>query len=99
MMSPHPITRLRLALATSALAAFGIAAAPAHAVSSTVFWDRDAFNGFAAGYGVSSTTAQNATNAGIPLVNTASLVPEPTTPVVDHPPHESTLNPPLPIRS
>ncbi len=100
MMGPLAISRLRSALAASALLALlHLAPAPASAVSFTVFYDRANF-GFGAGYGVSQTTAQSANGAGIPIVQFSGLEQwDPDTLPVNHDLDESTLVLPTPVGS
>jgi hypothetical protein len=83
--------------AAAVLLGSALASAPAHAASFTVFWDREAFGGFTSGYGVTQTTAQNASSAGIPIVNVSSVSAKPSTLVVQNTLDESTLTPPFPI--
>ena len=61
--------------------------APARAVTSTVYWDG------VGGNGVSQTTAQTASEAGIPIVTMPGLQTQPATLVVDHNLSENTFNP------
>lgn len=77
-----------------------LTAAPASAASFTVFWDRAAFSSFAAGFGVSPTTAQAAQLAGIPIVQAPGLTPwNPETLVVVNDEVESSLVLPAPLGS
>jgi hypothetical protein len=98
MMNPLPLSRFGTTIAAAALLGSALASAPAHAASYTVFWDRADF-GYGAGYGVSAATAQSANSAGIPTVRVASLLPQPSTLVVDHTLDPTTLNPPYPVGS
>jgi len=86
MMGPLATYKLRSTLAAGALLAL-LGLAPAHAVTSTVYWDRADF-GYGAGYGVSQTTALA---SGIPIVQAPSLLPKPDSLVVDPDLTESSL--------
>ena len=79
----------RSTLAASVLLVL-LGVAPAIAASFTVFWDRTDF-GFGPGYGVSPTTAANASAAGIPVVSLASLQPLPDSLPVSHTLDDSSL--------
>ena len=83
MMGPLTTCSFRSTLAAGAALAL-LGAAPASAASFTVFWDRPDDLGFGAGWGVSQTTAQAASAAGIPVVAVPNTVSLPASLDVDH---------------
>ena len=86
MMGPLTNFSLRSTLAAGALLAL-LGTAPAGAATIPVYWDG------AGGDGVSQTTAQSASAAGIPIVAMPGLQTKPATLVVDHNLIEGTFNP------